>query len=677
VKGSDFFTQVSDRPPFTRMNPQVAAFFKDYLVREKVVRFGDKHVVNTHFPPYPSPAFDNMADHFDAIGDVEERRLFSVTLAVTNRCPYDCWHCYNSGREQGDLALADWREIVAALQALGVVHVTLSGGEPLIRSDLPEIAAAFDESTYLSLNTTGVGLTLERARLLRRSGVFALGVSLDALVSEEHDQMRGREGAFDTALTALQLAADAGLYPYVVSVATRSFLEESHFRRFMRFVSEAGAREVHLLEPCAVGSLAGQEDVTLTNEEKGRILEYQELVAGDESLPVLSSFLYLESGDAFGCGAGLTHLYIDGSGEVCPCNLVPLSFGNVTRDSLETILDRMAGHFSRPRCTCVGQDLNAHVGGDRLPLTPEQSQALCSEVLPTSHPVPRFFEIRSAARAPVAQSELRQAYDEIHASYDDYWLTQATGPVDALLQDLSIESASRIVECGCGTGYATSGVARRLAPHAELVAVDLSEGMLDLARRRLSAQGASAVRFVHGDALGFLESCEALDLIVSTWVLGYIPLAPFFAAASEALKEGGLLAFVVHRDNSPRAVLEIFRRLVAEDPSVLLQGVDFDFPRDREHLEELFRCAGLEPRSYAEDQIVFPCRTPRDVLDHLLQSGAGTAYFNAVDPERRTALTDRFLTCLEEDQASGQSLDVAHEYVSCVVRRTGLPHSRA
>ena len=202
MNGADFFAQVSEQPPFTRMDPQVAAFFRDYLSQEKVVSFGDKLVVNTHFPPFPSPAFDNMADHFDAIGEVEQRRLFSVTLAVTNRCSYKCWHCYNAGRSQKDLSLAEFRKVASALQVLGVVHVTLSGGEPLVRKDLAEIAEAFDESTYLSLNTTGAGLNPGRARSLRRAGVFALGVSLDSLSSDEHDRMRGREGAFETALRA-------------------------------------------------------------------------------------------------------------------------------------------------------------------------------------------------------------------------------------------------------------------------------------------------------------------------------------------------------------------------------------------------------------------------------------------------------------------------------------------
>jgi SAM-dependent methyltransferase len=174
---------------------------------------------------------------------------------------------------------------------------------------------------------------------------------------------------------------------------------------------------------------------------------------------------------------------------------------------------------------------------------------------------------------------------------------------------------------------------------------------------------------VHGDALSFLELSGAVDLIISTWVLGYIPLAPFFTAVSRALKDRGVLAFVAHKDNSPREPFEIFQRIVAQDPSALLQSVSFDFPRNREHLEELFRQSGLEIHDFIEDQIVFPCMTPQNVLDHLLKSGAGTAYFNAIDPEKQNVLTDKFLACLEEGQETGRGYEVTHEYLSCVVKK--------
>lgn len=289
MRGDEFFVQVSRRPPFTRLHPTVAGFFKDYFSKEKVVQFGDRFVVNTHFPPYPSRAFDQLAAGFHSLGDAAERRLYSVTLAVTNRCPYRCWHCYNAGRNQTDLPLETWRRLAPELQDLGAVMVTLTGGEPLLRDDLEEIAGVFDDRSCLVLGTTGAGLTTRRARALRQCGVFAVGISLDSAEEATHDRLRSHQGAFRTAIRAMAVAGENDLYAYAVSVATREFLEPSHFHRFMRFAGEIGAREVHLLEPGATGNLTGRTDVLLTESERRRIFDYQREVAEDDTLPILSS----------------------------------------------------------------------------------------------------------------------------------------------------------------------------------------------------------------------------------------------------------------------------------------------------------------------------------------------------------------------------------------------------
>ena len=94
MTGNEFLQMMARGPLAARMHPLLAGFLKDYLAHEKVIRFSDRYVINTHFPPYPSRAFENVIGHFTQVGDAQARRLFSVTLAVTNRCNYRCWHCY-------------------------------------------------------------------------------------------------------------------------------------------------------------------------------------------------------------------------------------------------------------------------------------------------------------------------------------------------------------------------------------------------------------------------------------------------------------------------------------------------------------------------------------------------------------------------------------------------------
>ncbi|MGA2094594.1 MAG: methyltransferase domain-containing protein, partial [Sedimentisphaerales bacterium] len=356
------------------------------------------------------------------------------------------------------------------------------------------------------------------------------------------------------------------------------FLQTDKFNAFMRFAGQIGALEVHLLEPCATGKLAGDKDAVLSPADKQLILKYQKEVAQDDGLPILSCFRYLESPQAFGCGAGISHLYVDGSGEVCPCNFVPLSFGNITQEPLHSILDRMGCHFRKPRPNCVGQTLSRHIKGGQLPLSPQESAQVCEKHLPMTHSVPRFFQIRAEAKGEVRNTELQSAYDRIHEDYDRFWLKEAGKPIQDLIAKIPATGINSVFEAGCGTGYATVLLTEKLKKSVSITAADLSRAMLAQARKRSKSAGIQNVRFIAGDALDILKQEKPFDMVFSSWVLGYIPLKPFFLAAGHALKPSGKLAFVVHKENSPREQLEIFGQLVAQDPSILLKRVAFDFP---------------------------------------------------------------------------------------------------
>jgi MoaA/NifB/PqqE/SkfB family radical SAM enzyme/protein-L-isoaspartate O-methyltransferase len=644
----------------------VGSFFKEYFAQEKVIQFGDRMVVNTHFPPFPSRAFDNLAEGFRLLGGTEQRHLYSVTWAVTNRCTFNCWHCYNAGRSQVDLDLETLSRVAGELRDMGAVMVTLTGGEPLLRDDLEEIVGLFDERSCVIVGTTGAGLTTARARRLWDRGVFGVGISVDSANEEEHDRLRGKKGAFRIALNALQVARESGLYPYIVAVATRDLLRPERFMSFMRFAADSGALEVHLLQPSATGKLKDQTDVLLTDAERRSILSYQRQVAERDDPPILSSYIYLESPDAFGCGAGLTHLYIDGSGEVCPCQFVPLSFGNVSREPLASILNRMKRHFHKPRTHCVGLQVAGHIADGQLPATPEASDRICADCLPSSHSVPRFFQIRDAAREEVGQNELESAYDSVHGDYDEFWLTEAAKPINDLVTRLCCCGSERVFEAGCGTGYATTLLANKVS---SVLAVDISEGMLAEARKRATAAGVDNVRFVAGDALDILESSGPFDIVFSSWVLGYIALKPFYAAARGALAKDGRLAFVVHKENSPREPLEIFAELVGRDPSVLRKRVAFDFPRDMCQVQAELSGAQFKVDELWEGAVVFRYDSPEHVLEHLLKSGAGTAFYDAIDPSRRASLTDDFLMLLADRHRSSAAYEVVHEYVACIARK--------
>jgi SAM-dependent methyltransferase len=177
------------------------------------------------------------------------------------------------------------------------------------------------------------------------------------------------------------------------------------------------------------------------------------------------------------------------------------------------------------------------------------------------------------------------------------------------------------------------------------------------------------VRFISGDALEILGLEGMVDLIFSSWVLGYIPLESFFTAAGRALKTSGKLAFVVHKENSPREPLEIFGRLVAQDPSVMLKRIAFDFPRGMNHTKQQLLSAGFKVLDLWDGKVVFRYDTAQQVQDHLLKSGAGTAYYDAVDPKRRNDLEQQFIEKIAQRIKSGTRYEVIHDYICCVAEK--------
>ena len=408
MRGDKLIDEIVSSRRGTALHPELREFLTDHLGSYPAVRFGGQWVFNSLLPPYPSRAFDAFIETLDP-ATAGHRRLCSVSLAVTNRCKFACWDCYNAGRSQEDVPLAILGDLCGKLQDLGAVLVAVTGGEPLLRDDLEEICTAFDDRSSLVVNTTGLGLSAQRARGLKESGVFAVSISLESDLEDEHDRLHGRCGAFEIATRAIKIAREAGLYPYVLTTARRELIRPERFMSLLAVAGRSGAMELRFVEPIPVGRLAGERRATISGHDRRQILQYHQDLAGREDLPTFSASSIHATAKGFGCQAGRGHVYIDGSGEVCPCNFVPLSFGNIQDKPLEAILDRMGRQFPEARTSCAGRFLAYHLSAEGLPTPPDVSEALCAH-LANSHKLPRISRLirkaREQARAagPAAES---------------------------------------------------------------------------------------------------------------------------------------------------------------------------------------------------------------------------------------------------------------------------------
>jgi pyrroloquinoline quinone biosynthesis protein E len=117
---------------------------------------------------------------------------FSLIAEITHRCPLHCLYCSNPlelQRQEEELPTKDWVRVFEQAAKLGMLHLHLTGGEPLARRDLPElIAAGRDAGLYVNMITSGIGLSEQRLAALVDAGLEHLQLSFQDLdeISANH-----------------------------------------------------------------------------------------------------------------------------------------------------------------------------------------------------------------------------------------------------------------------------------------------------------------------------------------------------------------------------------------------------------------------------------------------------------------------------------------------------------
>ncbi len=367
-------------------------FIRSWLAGEMITRHDGQWVVNSFLPPFPGPAFDRMFENL-----LSGRRLspVSANLAVTAECPCSCWHCSLKNRTKGNLTTDEWKQTLDQLVDLGVSIISFTGGEPLARLDIAELVAhASGRGATPIIFTCGTGFDEKTAAALRRSGLWAVCVSLDHPDPAVFNQGRGRDAAYDDATAAIKLARRAGFYTMTGVVASRKLFEGNAFERTYALARSLGVHEFRLVEPMPCGKLAdASDDALLTPEHVAAIRAFHVDTNRKGLLPKVCSFNHVESPEYFGCGAGTQHLFVDTAGNVCPCDFTPLSFGNILREPLTAIWTRMNDSMGNPRRNCFIQKHHRLImdrkGVNEFPLPPDLSTAICAEAGP--EPLPDYF----------------------------------------------------------------------------------------------------------------------------------------------------------------------------------------------------------------------------------------------------------------------------------------------
>ena len=137
-----------------------------------------------------------------------------VVWNITKACNLRCVHCYahaTGPASENELDTAQGRELIDDLAGFGVPVLLFSGGEPLVRKDLPELAAyAVTKGMRAVISTNGTLIDRSTAQTLKDIGLSYVGISLDGMHAV-NDRFRGVDGAFSRALEGIRHCQEAGI----------------------------------------------------------------------------------------------------------------------------------------------------------------------------------------------------------------------------------------------------------------------------------------------------------------------------------------------------------------------------------------------------------------------------------------------------------------------------------
>lgn len=284
------------------------------------------------------------------------RRYIHCNLQVTYRCNFRCKICdfWKEAHDSADeLTVDEVRTIGKELNRLGTIIISLGGGEPLIREDLYQVIAVLNETNHFPvLITNGWFVNESVAQDILRAGLQEISVSIDYADPAKHDAQRGRPGAWQRAMRALELLnryrPDRRNRVHMITVLMDDNLED--IEPLIKLSRELGVTYMVSLYSHGRGAKprrapSGQ----VTEHLLGLKAKYPEFVS-------LSSYVErfdqaIAEGGIGDCEAGRLSLNIGSRGEVSRCiDTLERSVGNILTDDVVALRDRLWEAQSKSAC---------------------------------------------------------------------------------------------------------------------------------------------------------------------------------------------------------------------------------------------------------------------------------------------------------------------------------------
>jgi len=329
--------------------------YRIYLNHGKVIHYRGGHPVFSLSSPalYTGPSANFFARQlYKSIHSKNTPNLMS--FAVTGTCNATCAHCsFFSGTRaetRPELTLAQAKKVIQDAQELGVSVINFTGGEPLMRKDLPEIIGSVDKDLATTVVFTNGWFLEERCAELKRAGLDSVYVSLDSSDPAGHDRLRGLPGLSERAAKGLKKAIGLGLSTGLSCCVTPESFRDGELDRVIERAKALGVHEVIVYDAAPTGRYAGREDLCGDNGWLEEMILATKKYNEDSSYPGVLVYAYTTSHRSVGCSCGVNYMYISPYGDVCPCDFNHIVMGNVLERPLFEVWDKMT---SLPDFSCA------------------------------------------------------------------------------------------------------------------------------------------------------------------------------------------------------------------------------------------------------------------------------------------------------------------------------------
>lgn len=178
--------------------------------------------------------------------DSHGRRISDLRVSITDRCNYKCVYCRTGqhGAQYAELSAQDYLRLIGIFLSLGIEKVRLTGGEPLLRRDLPQIVTAIramqtraGHAPEVAVTTNG-HLMEDLAEPLKKAGLSRVTISMDAVNPAIFERITRIAGSFETVVRGIEAAQRAGLDPVKINCVLLRGFNDDQVESFAEFARE-------------------------------------------------------------------------------------------------------------------------------------------------------------------------------------------------------------------------------------------------------------------------------------------------------------------------------------------------------------------------------------------------------------------------------------------------------